>query len=61
MCSGISTVLVVRFRPTGNSQTEGDFSGTLPRYNINGGIHDSEFISGTKLSFQSNPIVVPEA
>jgi hypothetical protein len=48
---------------SGKSETAGIFLAPLRDININGGFHDSEFISGTRLSFQSNPVVaqpVPE-
>jgi hypothetical protein len=48
---------------SGQSHTAGIFLAPLRDININGGVHDSEFISGTRLSFQSNPVVtqpVPE-
>ena len=45
----------------GQSQTAGIFLAPERVININGGVHNSEFISGMSLSFQSNPVIVPEA
>jgi hypothetical protein len=52
-----------QFQTSGQSDTAGIFLAPDRDININGGIHNSEFISGTRLSFQSNPVVnqVPEA
>jgi hypothetical protein len=50
---------------SGNSYTDGIFLVPNEPIQINGGIHNSEFISGDLLSFQSNPVVnqitVPDA
>jgi hypothetical protein len=49
---------------SGNSNTTGIFLAPGEPIQINGGTHNSEFISGVNLSFQSNPVVnqvVPEA
>ena len=48
---------------SGNSNTAGIFLAPNEAIQINGGTHNSEFISGVNLSFQSNPVVnqvVPE-
>jgi hypothetical protein len=48
---------------SGNSNTTGIFLAPGEPIQINGGTHNSEFISGVNLSFQSNPVVnqvVPE-
>jgi hypothetical protein len=48
---------------SGKSNTAGIFLAPDRVININGGTHESEFISGISLSFQSNPVVntpVPE-
>jgi len=50
-----------QFQTSGQSQTAGIFLAPQRVININGGVHNSEFISGVSLSFQSNPIIVPEA
>ncbi len=50
-----------QFQTSGQSQTAGIFLAPQRVININGGIHNSEFISGVSLSFQSNPVIVPEA
>ena len=42
---------------SGNSYTDGIFLVPNEPIQINGGIHNSEFISGDQLSFQSNPVV----
>jgi hypothetical protein len=49
------------FQTSGQSTTAGIFLAPQRVININGGVHDSEFISGVSLSFQSNPLIVPEA
>jgi hypothetical protein len=48
---------------SGKSDTVGIFLAPARVFNINGGFHQTEFISGISLSFQSNPVVVavPEA
>jgi hypothetical protein len=43
---------------SGKSDTVGIFLAPDRIININGGLHNSEFISGMSLSFQSNPVVV---
>jgi len=50
-----------QFQTSGQSQTAGIFLAPQRVININGGVHDSEFISGMSLSFQSNPLIIPEA
>jgi hypothetical protein len=45
---------------SGNSFTQGIFLSPNEAIQINGGTHYSEFISGVGLSFQSNPVVIPE-
>jgi len=50
-----------QFQTSGQSQTAGIFLAPERVININGGVHNSEFISGMSLSFQSNPVIVPEA
>jgi hypothetical protein len=47
---------------SGNSNTAGIFIAPGEPIQINGGTHNSEFISGINLSFQSNPVVnqIPE-
>ena len=47
---------------SGNSDTAGIFIAPNEPIQINGGTHNSEFISGKQLSFQSNPVInqVPE-
>jgi hypothetical protein len=42
---------------SGNANTAGTFLAPYGGIQINGGVHNSDFISGTTLSFQSNPIV----
>lgn len=52
-----------QFQTSGQSRTAGIFLAPDRVININGGIHNSEFISGVSLSFQSNPQItqpVPE-
>jgi hypothetical protein len=44
---------------SGQSDTVGIFLAPSRVFNINGGYHQTEFISGMSLSFQSNPVVVP--
>ena len=44
---------------SGNSLTTGIFLAPQRVFNINGGVHQSEFISGMSLSFQSNPVITP--
>jgi hypothetical protein len=44
-----------QFQTSGQSETSGIFLALNRAININGGTHDSEFISGVSLSFQSNP------
>jgi hypothetical protein len=44
---------------SGNSDTVGIFLAPSRVFNINGGTHQSEFISGMSLSFQSNPVIIP--
>ena len=44
---------------SGNADTEGIFLVPNGGVQINGGIHDSEFIGGGPISFQSNPQIVP--
>jgi choice-of-anchor A domain-containing protein len=44
---------------SGNSDTVGIFLAPDRVFNINGGTHIGEFISGESLSFQSNPILYP--
>ena len=46
-----------QFQTSGQAKTAGIFLAEDRAININGGIHDSEFISGVSLSFQSNPTV----
>ena len=50
-----------QFQTSGQSQTAGIFLAPERVININGGVHNSEFISGMSLSFQSNPLIIPEA
>jgi hypothetical protein len=66
LLSGISPSQVVFYFPgsggwamqtSGNAQTSGIYLAPNGGFNINGGVHNSEFISGTRLSFQSNPRV----
>jgi hypothetical protein len=47
---------------SGGSNTSGIFLAPSEVIQINGGTHNSEFISGINLSFQSNPVVnqIPE-
>jgi hypothetical protein len=42
---------------SGNADTAGIFLAPQKQMQINGGMHNSEFISGGQLSFQSNPVV----
>jgi hypothetical protein len=42
---------------SGNANTAGIFLAPIRQMQINGGVHNSEFISGGQLSFQSNPKV----
>jgi len=44
---------------SGNADTAGIFLAPNGGIQINGGVHDSEFIGGGPISFQSNPQVVP--
>jgi Ice-binding-like len=46
-----------QFQTSGQSKTAGIFLAEDRAINITGGVHDSEFISGVSLSFQSNPTV----
>lgn len=48
-----------QFQTSGQSDTVGIFLAPQRVININGGVHESEFISGKSLSFQSNPVVNP--
>ena len=41
----------------GNSDTAGIFLAPTGSFTISGGVHDTEFISGAKLTFQSAPKV----
>jgi choice-of-anchor A domain-containing protein len=43
---------------SGNANTAGIFLAPMKQMQINGGVHNSEFISGGQLSFQSNPKVI---
>ena len=47
---------------SGNSNTAGIFLAPSEVIQINGGTHNSQFISGDQLSFQSNPVInqIPE-
>jgi len=47
-----------QFQTSGQSDTAGIFLAPQRVININGGVHDSEFISGVTLSFQSNPVLL---
>ena len=42
---------------SGKAETEGIFLAPNEAIQVNGGTHNSEFISGVNLSFQSNPVV----
>jgi hypothetical protein len=42
---------------SGNANTAGTFLAPYGGIQINGGVHNAEFISGMRLSFQSNPNV----
>ena len=44
---------------SGQSNTVGIFLAPSRVFNINGGTHQSEFVSGMSLSFQSNPVLIP--
>lgn len=46
-----------QFQTSGQANTAGIFLAEDRAININGGMHDGEFISGVSLSFQSNPTV----
>jgi choice-of-anchor A domain-containing protein len=46
-----------QMQTSGNAQTAGIFLAPNLPIQINGGVHNSEFISGQTLSFQSNPMV----
>jgi hypothetical protein len=48
-----------QFQTSGQSDTAGIFLAPDRVININGGVHESEFISGETLSFQSNPVINP--
>jgi hypothetical protein len=43
---------------SGNANTAGIFLAPFRQMQINGGVHNSEFIAGGQLSFQSNPKVI---
>jgi len=64
--SGVSPIQVLfnfpgtsgQLQTSGNSDTAGIFlAPLLPQTQINGGVHNSEFIAGGNFSFQSNPQV----
>ena len=46
-----------QIQTSGNAETAGIFLAPNRVIQINGGVHNSEFISGKSLSFQSNPVV----
>ena len=46
-----------QIQTSGNAQTAGIYLAPNRVIQINGGVHNSEFISGRTLSFQSNPTV----
>jgi len=46
-----------QIQTSGNAQTAGIYLAPNRVIQVNGGVHNSEFISGKSLSFQSNPVV----